>query len=160
MASYPGRRRRIQILPLTILVVVIAVLLVSLLRLQKKDYSVLSDRMAQKTRDEFHVMKPCPLCGTLLKKGERVHTVVYSKSAGDGKNEGAVRNTDRERPKDSIVHMFGCPYCYPANDEHRRVCPVCHDVIADDGYVVARMFEKKPRNHVHVLGCTGCRTVR
>jgi hypothetical protein len=34
---------------------------------------------------------------------------------------------------------------------------VCHEQIPDDGFVVARMFIKNDRKHVHVLGCTTCR---
>ena len=85
---------------------------------------------------------PCPLCGTMLKRGERVKTIVYPGNP------------------DSMAHIFGCPYCYPPGAEVRRSCPVCKREIADDGYVVARMFEGKGKRHVHVLGCTGCRRVR
>lgn len=87
-------------------------------------------------------VRPCPLCGAMLKRGERVKTTVYP-----GK-------------PDSMAHIFGCPYCRPPSAEARRTCPVCRQEIADDGYVVARMFEGKGKKHVHVLGCTGCRRVR
>lgn len=133
---------------------VIGLLLASLVHLRRRDYSILSNHMAKRTRENLQLLKPCPLCGELLKPGERVHTIVFS-----GEPEGR-RLRDRERPADSMVHMFGCPYCYPANGNHRRICPVCKEELADDGYVIARMFEKRPRNHVHVLGCTRCRTGR
>ncbi len=90
-------------------------------------------------RDAF---RPCPICSTMLKRGERVKSAVFQ-----GK-------------PDSIAHIFGCPYCYPPSPETPRICPVCKQVVADDGYVVARMFEGKGKTHVHVLGCTGCRRVR
>jgi hypothetical protein len=95
--------------------------------------------------------RPCPLCGSLLQKGQRVHTVVYSSSPS---------------APDKLVHMFGCPYCFPRKEEDLllprdgeipRFCPACKKEIAREGYVVARMFDKKPKPHVHVLGCTGCR---
>lgn len=98
-------------------------------------------------------MKPCPICGTLLTRGERVHTVVYS-----GEPEGRTKH-DTKRPKDSLVHMFGCPYCYPASKRVPRVCPVCQSTLSDDGYLIARMFVGESRKHVHVLGCTECRGV-
>jgi hypothetical protein len=37
------------------------------------------------------------------------------------------------------------------------MCPVCGKEVPRDGYVIARMFDKPGRKHVHVLGCTGCR---
>jgi predicted nucleic acid-binding Zn ribbon protein len=134
------------------LVVLVAALLFSMLQLKRQDYSALANHMAGRTREQLKVMKPCPLCGTLLQPGERVHTVVYS-----GPAPGA-RRQDQERPRDSVVHMFGCPYCYPPGERYHRTCPVCGKTIPADGYVVARMFQKNQRKHVHVLGCTECRT--
>ena len=92
----------------------------------------------------------------MLKRGETVHSVVYS---GDGSQaeepEGAARPS-RPAP-DAIAHLFGCRYCYPANSRHPRICPVCGNEVSADGYVVARMFERRDRKHIHVLGCTECR---
>lgn len=136
-----------HIVVLVALATLIVVLLVSLIYLRRRDYSALSNRMAARTRDALHVMKPCPICGTLLSRGERVHTVVY-RQGGEGRRDG---------PTESLVHMFGCPYCYPATPRYPRVCPVCDGTLPDDGYLVARMFEKGARKHVHVLGCTVCR---
>jgi hypothetical protein len=129
---------------LLILAAIVAALLISLIHLRRSDYSALADRMAGRSRNQLKVMKPCPLCHTLLEPGETVHTVVYS---GDEKDA-----------RDSVVHMFGCPYCYPTNDRYQRVCPVCRHEIPADGFVVARMFTKGTRKHVHVLGCTTCRS--
>lgn len=144
----------IQIILLVGLVILIVVLLATLTRLRKSDYSVLANHMADRSRTGLQVMRPCPVCGTLITKGERVHTVVYSgtsvvrRSAGSGD----------EAPQESLVHMFGCPYCYPPSPSYPRTCPVCDATIPDDGYIVARMFEKNGRRkHVHVLGCTECR---
>ncbi|TFG63370.1 MAG: hypothetical protein E4H36_05750 [Spirochaetales bacterium] len=83
--------------------------------------------------------KPCPLCGSQLVKTERVHSALFP---------------GRE---DKLMHIFGCPYCYPANRERERRCPACRKTLADDGYLIARVFEKPGKTHVHVLGCTGCR---
>ena len=91
--------------------------------------------------------RTCPICGSLLKKGERVKSVVF---AG-----GVKAGTITEKSS----HLFGCPHCYPANGKNPRLCPVCKKTIPADGYLIARMFENpaKPRKHVHVLGCTACR---
>lgn len=125
----------------------------SLLRLRTSDYSALANHMADRSRTTtLHVMKPCPLCGTMLDQGERVHTVVFS---GDPPGR---KQSEQERTRDALVHMFGCPYCYPATPRYPRICPVCKNDIPADGFVVARMFTKGTRKHVHVLGCTECRS--
>jgi hypothetical protein len=126
--------------------IVVAILIYTLVRLGKSDYNLLADRMASKSRGNFEVLKPCPLCHTMLRRGERVHSVVFSGPRSD------------RGPAESMAHLFGCPYCHPANDDHPRICPVCSKVVPADGYVIARMFEKPGRKHIHVLGCTRCRT--
>ncbi len=157
--------------------VVVAVLIYTLVRLGRNDYSFLANRMADKTRHDLEVLRPCPLCGTMLRRGETVHSVVFSGAAhsesidpakageypaartatGGGGGNGRARGSATD---DYLAHMFGCRYCYPANPEHPRTCPVCSQEIPADGYVIARMFEKPGRKHVHVLGCTECRTRR
>lgn len=162
-------RNVIQSFLLAALVLIISILLYSTLKLGSKDYSALANHMAGRSRTQLQLLKPCPLCGTLLSPGERVHTVVYS---GSTQGQAQAPKGPTGRPKESLVHMFGCPYCYPPNEQHLRRCPVCTRVIPPDGFVVARMFEKddtnpnvtnprenrkKGRKHVHVLGCTVCR---
>ena len=124
--------------------IVLGILLSFLLKNKGKKIGSLQEKETPRGR-------PCPLCGSLLQKGQRVHTVVYS--AG-------------KSAPDKLVHMFGCPYCFPRKEEVLllkkngdipRFCPACKKEIAREGYVVARMFDKKPKPHVHVLGCTGCR---
>lgn len=138
-----------QIAVLILMAGVVGALILTLVRLRKSDFSLLANKMAEKTRDNFEVLKPCPLCGTMLRRGETVHSVVFS--------GGALAKGSRSGSEDYLAHLFGCPYCYPANQEHPRECPVCNRKIPGDGYVVARMFEKPGRKHVHVLGCTECR---
>lgn len=135
-------------LVLVALAAVVGVLIYTLVRLGRNDFTLLADRMAKRTRESFAVLKPCPLCGSMLRKGETVHSVVFS--------GGAQKR--RDESQDYLAHLFGCPYCYPSNREHPRTCPVCSKTIPADGYVVARMFERPERKHVHVLGCTECRT--
>jgi hypothetical protein len=94
--------------------------------------------------------RTCPVCGGVLEKGQLVKSVVFP----GGVKAGNI--TER------ISHIFGCPLCYPANDKNPRICPVCTRIIPPDGYLIARMFEKpgRERRHVHVLGCTACRSGR
>ena len=91
--------------------------------------------------------KTCPICTNLLEKGQLIKSVVF---------QGGVKMLN---VTERLNHIFGCPFCYPANDANPRVCPVCRRVVPVDGYLIARMFERsdRKRKHVHVLGCTGCR---
>jgi hypothetical protein len=92
-------------------------------------------------------LKTCPVCGTLLEKGQLVKSVVFP--------GGAKAGNITER----LSHIFGCPFCYPANNKTPRICPVCRQIMPTEGYLIARMFERpdRERKHVHVLGCTACR---
>ncbi len=129
-------------------------LIYSLMRMRKSDYQFLSNRMADRSRGSFEVLRPCPLCKSMLRRGETVHSVVYS---GEGERAGASGEHSARHTPDAMAHLFGCRYCYPANREHPRICPVCTNEISADGFVVARMFERRERKHIHVLGCTECR---
>jgi hypothetical protein len=83
----------------------------------------------------------CPLCETILAKGEQIKSALYPGES------------------DRICHIFGCPHCHPYLEESvTRSCPVCKKPVPQEGYLIARFFER-PNNkrHVHILGCTGCR---
>jgi uncharacterized protein with PIN domain len=150
----------IHTIVLGILVLIIAYLLYTIVRLRKADYSQLANRMAKKSRESLDVLKPCPLCNTMLHRGERIHTVVFSGDGGSRRKEEirpGQRAGDDDRMQDAIAHMYGCPHCYGPRSEAQRRCPVCNDVLQDDDYVVARLFIRKGRKHLHVLGCTRCR---
>ena len=148
-----------QLAVMILMVGVVSVLIYALVKLRKSNFSQLANRMAKKTRENLEVLKPCPLCGTMLRRGETVHSVVFS--GGSATSTTAKPETGRGgRPVDYLTHIFGCPYCHPANTEHPRKCPVCDDVVPADGYVIARMFDKPGRKHAHVLGCTECRRRR
>lgn len=86
--------------------------------------------------------KRCPVCDAQMDSGERVKSHVFP-----GKHVRSMR-------------IFGCPECYPPNQVRKRICPVCRKEVPRDGYLIARMFERPDRKHVHVLGCTGCREAR
>ena len=80
----------------------------------------------------------CPLCGSDLTNNKRVKSVLFP-----GK-------------PDSMMEIYGCPYCYPVNSDIVRICPVCKKEVPKDGHVIARVFIKPNKKHVHVLGCTDC----
>ncbi|RKX79335.1 MAG: hypothetical protein DRP87_03450 [Spirochaetes bacterium] len=124
----------IEIFVLIILASVIGFLLFMLLKARRIESS------SRKMSPSPGSTKPCPLCGTgLVKNKEQVKSMVYP-----GK-------------PDKIMHIFGCPYCYPANSEIKRICPVCKKPLKPEGFVIARVYEKRPRTHIHVIGCTECK---
>ncbi|MFP4432438.1 MAG: hypothetical protein ACLFPV_14400 [Spirochaetaceae bacterium] len=129
---------------------IVGYLIYTIVRLRETGYYELANRMARRSRQSFQVLKPCPICGAMLRRGETVHTHVFSKDSAEAEPSGG-------RPKEALVHMFGCPYCYPANEKHPRICPVCRRELPADGFLYARMFHRGSRRHVHVLGCTECR---
>jgi hypothetical protein len=92
-------------------------------------------------------IRTCPLCGHVLLKGQKVKSLLFR----GGTEAGGV--------KEQVAHLLGCPFCYPPNREHKRVCPVCGAILPPEGYLIARFFSRKgkKRKHIHVLGCTECR---
>ena len=88
--------------------------------------------------------QPCPLCGSALGLGERVHSIVFASSTPD-----------------KIMEISGCPHCRPPA-KLSRYCPVCKKELRPQDVVTARVFERKneigaKKTHVHVLGCPRCR---
>jgi hypothetical protein len=81
----------------------------------------------------------CPVCSANLPVSEKVHSTVFPPE-GDGTR---------------IMHILGCVYCLAG--ERKRVCPVCGCALSTREPLVARVFERPGRMHVHVLGCTRCR---
>jgi hypothetical protein len=84
--------------------------------------------------------RSCPVCQMKLATGMQVKSKLFA-----------------QQGRDRLMHVFGCPYCWPDNTEHQRRCPVCHQVIPRNGYLISRYFEDASHKHVHVLGCSGCR---
>ncbi len=127
----------------------VLLLLIYLIGSGKKSSSARKVPSPENGETETVKRRPCPLCGELLKKGETVHSVLYP-----GK-------------PDSIMEIYGCPFCdtKPKGGEsetktsgHRntRTCPVCKKVMPDDSLLIARVYEKPGKKHVHVLGCSVC----
>ncbi|KGE71584.1 hypothetical protein [Spirochaeta lutea] len=156
--------------------ILIIILIASIIRLGGRNFTQLADAMADMSRQNFKVLRPCPLCKSLLKPGEKVRMKVFT--APSPKKKSTQGTKAAMGIQDSLVHIYGCPYCDersgPADlgpEESRaeiipfgkatpdRRCPACKAVLRKTDYVVARMFEqegKKP--HLHVLGCTRCRS--
>jgi hypothetical protein len=85
-------------------------------------------------------VRTCPLCNTRLAAGERVKSAVFPSPRG---------KTDR------LMHISGCVYCLDGS--HLRICTVCGADLGVEEVLVARIFDKPGRSHVHVLGCSQCR---
>lgn len=124
------------LLVLILMTLLIALLLVVYFRLSAKP-------RRQENPEEISLPRkgresPCPLCSTMLKPGERVHSVIYP---GKG---------------DRLVEIYGCPYCYPPNRAAPRYCPSCRRELVEDELVFARLFDKTGKIHVHVNGCRVC----
>ncbi len=99
------------------------------------------NRGGEKTDPER--LRTCPLCGSDLERGERVHSVVYPAGGGD-----------------TLAEVHGCPHCYGPDAQRGRICPVCAARVPKDGYIIGRMFNRPGKTHLHVLGCTECRRTR
>jgi hypothetical protein len=82
----------------------------------------------------------CPVCSAKLSAGELVKSSAFPSLTGG---------------KDRLMHIRGCVYCL--NGERDRVCPVCGARLGNQEILIARMFERPRRAHVHVLGCSRCR---
>lgn len=86
--------------------------------------------------------RTCPVCSVKLEKGERVKSSAFPSLGG----------------YDRLMHISGCCYCIEG--DRRRVCPVCGAVLREEEFLIARLFEKPVRSHVHVLGCSRCKMRR
>jgi len=127
-----------------ILVFSILFLIIILLFYTKGSYK----EIEQVATEQLPIGKPCPICQWPLQKNERVHSIIY-RSKGD-----------------TIMHIYGCPYCYKEHpktkykEKSQRICPSCKKELQSKEFVIARLFEKPGKNHVHVLGCYRCRGKR
>jgi predicted nucleic acid-binding Zn ribbon protein len=93
-----------------------------------------------KGNKEAAAPKTCPVCSAQLLPEERVKSWAYP----------AGKTSDR------LMNIAGCPYCL--GGDRPRVCPVCGAVLNTDENLIARLFDKPGRSHVHVLGCSQCRS--
>ncbi|MDR2842544.1 MAG: hypothetical protein LBV52_05030 [Spirochaetaceae bacterium] len=103
---------------------------------RKKPAKSTDNKMPEGVRGEARV---CPICAVLFLNGETVKSKRFPSSGRF----------------DRMLHIHGCPYCLKG--ERTRICPVCGDEIGVSDYLIARIFERPGKAHVHVLGCTKCR---
>lgn len=101
-------------------------------------------KQKQPARGEIGSHGVCPVCSSILTNGAQIKSALFP------------GNTDR------VCHIFGCPHCHPYKEESvSRTCPVCKKTISQEGYLIARLFERpNKKRHVHILGCTVCRLPR
>ena len=85
----------------------------------------------------------CPVCSIKLDKNYLVKSLAFPSLSGG---------------KDRLMHIRGCAYCM--NGERPRICPVCGNKLSPNEILIARMFERPRRNHVHVIGCSKCKIQR
>lgn len=83
------------------------------------------------------VPQVCPVCSATLSAGERIRSTIYPPKGGF-----------------RAMHILGCVSCLAG--ERARVCPVCGKTLSLHEPLIARVFERPGRTHVHVLGCTRC----
>ncbi|GHV77903.1 hypothetical protein AGMMS49942_27240 [Spirochaetia bacterium] len=83
--------------------------------------------------------RTCPVCSIRLLPGERVKSWAFPPG----------------KTADRLMNIAGCPYCL--RGDRPRLCPVCGAVLGDGENLIARLFDKPGRSHVHVLGCSHCR---
>ena len=121
-----------QLTILLVLVIIAGILIYTLLSLRKHSPEPAADTASGKKG------RPCPLCGERLADGEKVHSVLYPGEP------------------DRLMEIYGCPHCRTQNSPNSRRCPVCRQQMPADDYLIARVFEKPGKTHVHVLGCGNC----
>ncbi|WP_053228016.1 hypothetical protein [Spirochaeta cellobiosiphila] len=126
-------------------VFIVILILIALSLLTKKDKVKEEGLSIIPEKDQ----RTCPLCGSVLQSGWRVHSTVYRE----------IDSTDQ------MMHIYGCPFCYPNHKQSHlakgqwqdRYCPVCKEKLKSGIPVYARVFNKPHKTHVHVLGCPKCR---
>ena len=91
-------------------------------------------------RKVVEARRTCPVCSIRLLPVERVKSWAFP----PGKTSARLMN------------IAGCPYCL--RGDRPRICPVCGAVLGEGEILIARLFDKPGRSHVHVLGCSQCRS--
>lgn len=123
--------------------IIILLILLGLYKIWKKSGKQKKVSEPKKNPDAIsRLIVNCPVCRTPLIPGENLVSRVY-------------------RPMnvpDQFCTISGCPHCYPVCESGvTRSCPVCGKKIAQDGHLVARLFNYKGgKKHVTVTGCTNC----
>ncbi|GHV19301.1 hypothetical protein FACS189494_00490 [Spirochaetia bacterium] len=82
--------------------------------------------------------RTCPICAARFEHGESVKSKVFPPTGR----------------YDRLLHIHGCPFCLEG--QRRRKCPVCHGELSAKDYLVARIWVRPGKSHVHVQGCVRC----
>ena len=86
----------------------------------------------------------CPVCSGKLQGGELVSSLAFPSLNGG---------------KDRFMHIRGCIFCLRGDRE--RLCPVCGAILEGDEILICRLFDRGlRRSHVHVLGCSQCKSLK
>ncbi|MDR0526652.1 MAG: hypothetical protein LBG79_02360 [Spirochaetaceae bacterium] len=85
----------------------------------------------------------CPVCAAKFEHGESVRSKIFPP-------------TERN---DRLLHISGCFYCCYEGGR-KRECPVCGAELSLSDYLTARIFVKRDKSHVHIVGCPHCRSGR
>jgi len=99
-------------------------------------------------------MPICPLCGSRIKKGEKIYSDILKGRSFD------------------LMRIFGCRECLPEKaaseqiNKHpqpdtpfpKRTCPSCGAVLSLNDYLAAKVFyPEKGKTNVQIYGCSKCR---
>lgn len=88
-----------------IVLIITGLLIIFLLFLLSKQSR--TDALSKQNKEIHAVHSICPLCGSGLTRSEKVKSVLFP-----GK-------------PDSMMEIYGCPYCFPPDNKIKRICPVC-----------------------------------
>lgn len=97
-------------------------------------------KVAEGRRGDPHT---CPVCAAKFEHGESIKSKI-------------LPPTDSS---DRILHISGCPYCCYEGGR-KRECPVCGAELALNEYLSARIFNRREKSHVHIVGCPHCRRAK
>ncbi len=124
---------------LTILILITLIVVFVMIIIAYRAFSQGSEKKPQDHEQADHISIPCIICGSILKRGERLRSTVYT-----GENE-------------SIVHVFGCPHCFGEYAMRERRCPVCKRLLSEEDYLIGRMWKRRSgKQHLRIAGCTRC----
>lgn len=123
--------------------IAVVVILIAILYF-KKVYFSKKNAPAKKTSSSGPQFVKCPVCDSFLQPGQNIYSKVFRA---------------QNQVNDQLCYVYGCPNCYPVcKPGLSRICPVCHKHIAQDGYLLSRMFNKTKSGKPHVIvnGCGNC----
>lgn len=99
-------------------------------------------RDSGKVENKAPSLSHCPLCGSRLTPGQRVHTAAFP--------------GEEER----TAYVYGCPHCYDRMNSRllsrRRTCPVCREQLRGEEHLLGRIQIGGAKNLLKILGCSRC----